>query len=149
MRWWDLEQVLPLERELFGREAWPAEAFWSELAGWPMSRHYLVACAGEQVVGYAGLLATRRAAADIQTVAVAPAAQGRGLGGRLVDALLAEAAGRECPAVLLEVRADNEVAQRLYRRHGFDQIGVRRGYYAAGTVDALVLRRRLSGRIGP
>jgi ribosomal-protein-alanine N-acetyltransferase len=44
--------------------------------------------------------------------------------------------------VLLEVRADNEPAQRLYERLGFERIAVRRGYYQPG-VDGWVLRRRL------
>jgi [ribosomal protein S18]-alanine N-acetyltransferase len=41
------------------------------------------------------------------------------------------------------VRAENTVAQQLYARHGFERIGVRRGYYRPGGTDAHVLRRRL------
>jgi len=44
--------------------------------------------------------------------------------------------------VLLEVRADNETAIRLYRRHGFEQISVRRRYYQPGDIDALVMQLR-------
>uniref|UniRef100_UPI0015EFFD8C GNAT family N-acetyltransferase n=1 Tax=Streptomyces phytophilus TaxID=722715 RepID=UPI0015EFFD8C len=64
-----------------------------------------------------------------------------GLGPRLLEALLAAARRFGCREVLLEVRVDNERAQRLYERHGFAVIGVRRGYYQPGNVDALVMRR--------
>ena len=74
-------------------------------------------------------------------IAVAPDAQGRGLGARLLQDLLAEAARRRQRTVSLEVRADNEAAQRLYAAHGFTRTGVRRGYYPGG-VDALVLTHR-------
>jgi [ribosomal protein S18]-alanine N-acetyltransferase len=142
MRWWDVEPALALERVLFPDDAWSAETFWSELAGVPSTRHYLVAVDGDEVVGYAGLFAADHHQADVQTVAVAPGRQGQGIGDRLLGALLEEAARRGCTEILLEVRADNAAAQRLYARHGFERIGLRRGYYQPGRVDALVLRRR-------
>ena len=49
--------------------------------------------------------------------------------------------------VLLEVRADNDAAARLYALFGFDRIGVRRGYYQPGRVDAVVMRLR-PGHLG-
>ena len=57
--------------------------------------------------------------------------------------LLAEAARRGCTEVFLEVRTDNIRAQRLYRRYGFSQIGIRKGYYQPSGADALVMRRDL------
>jgi ribosomal-protein-alanine N-acetyltransferase len=48
--------------------------------------------------------------------------------------------------VLLEVRADNVPALALYATRDFERISVRRGYYDAGRVDALVLRKRLPRR---
>ena len=143
LRWWDVEALLPLEQELFGATAWTPEAFWSELAH--PSRWYVVADDGAGgVLGYAGLMVTGPDA-DVQTVAVAPAAQGRGLGAELLAALLHEAASREARAVLLEVRADNPRAVALYRRFGFERLAVRRRYYQPGDVDALVMRHRLPG----
>lgn len=142
MRWWDVEPVVGLERVLFPHDAWSAETFWSELAGVPETRHYVVAVAGDEVVGYAGLFAADHHQGDVQTVAVASDRQGQGIGDVLLRALLDEAGRRGCTETLLEVRADNEAAQRLYARHGFERIGVRRGYYQPGGVDALVLRRR-------
>ena len=139
MRWWHVAELMPVERALFAPEPWTERLFWSEL-GQLDTRHYLVALDQEQVVGYAGLC-DYPDEAFVQTMAVAPAAQGRGVGGLLLDALLEEAARRGQRTVSLEVRADNAAAQRLYERHGFTRTGVRRGYYAGG-VDALVLTRR-------
>jgi len=151
IRWWDLEVIMPLEVALFPSDPWTLEQFWSELAGVPATRHYVLAERGGEIAGYAGLIATRHEA-DIQTVAVRSDRQGAGVGAQLVGELLAEARRRGIGDVVLEVRADNEPAQRLYRRVGFSEVGVRRGYYrsapvgASGAdaprVDALLMRRR-------
>ena len=141
MRWWDLEQVHALETALFP-DPWSIETFWSELAHVPETRHYLAAEDGGEVVGYAGLVATGHQA-DVQTLGVRADHQGRGLGGELLRALLDEARRREAGEVLLEVRAENAAAQALYAAHGFERIGVRRGYYRPGGTDAHVLRLRL------
>lgn len=143
-RWWDVEAAHALETELFP-DAWSVETFWSELAHVPETRHYVVAEDDGVLVGYAGLAVVGRQA-DVQTIAVAPAAQGQGLGRLLLDTLLDEVRRREATEVLLEVRAENEAAQALYRRAGFERIGVRRGYYQPGGTDGLVLRLRLRHR---
>ena len=46
--------------------------------------------------------------------------------------------------VVLEVREDNPRARRLYLRHGFTEIGIRRGYYQPSGVDAVVMRKVLA-----
>lgn len=141
MRWWDLEAAHRLEVALFP-DAWSMETFWSELAGVPESRYYVVAEAGGNLVGYAGLAVVGRTA-DVQTIAVAPAAQGQRLGARLLDDLLVETRARGAAEVLLEVRADNQRAHALYASRGFERIAVRRGYYPPDGADAHVLRLRL------
>jgi [ribosomal protein S18]-alanine N-acetyltransferase len=142
MRWWDIEPALDLEWRLFPDNPWTVGMFWSELAGVPATRHYLVADERGRVLGYAGLAATRHEA-EVQTIAVDPDRQGEGLGRRLLDALLAEASRRGCADVFLEARADNERAIELYRQSGFEPVGVRRGYYQPGRVDAVLMRRRM------
>jgi ribosomal-protein-alanine N-acetyltransferase len=141
MRWWDVEAVQALDAALFGPTAWTAGMFWSELAG-GATRWYVVAEGLDgQPAGYAGLLAGGTEA-DVQTIAVAPAARGRGLGTLLLRALVDEAARRGARSLLLEVREDNAAAITLYTREGFERISIRRRYYQPGDVDAWVMRLR-------
>lgn len=129
---------MPLEAELFGPWAWSEATYWAELAA--PGRWYQVAVdSSGAVCGWVGL-ARGKPDADVQTIAVAPGAQGRGLGQVLMGALLGEAERAGVSRVLLEVRADNVAAQKLYARCGFSQIAVRRRYYQPGDVDALILR---------
>ena len=167
----DLPAVLQLEADLFGDEAWSEAMLAAELDGAASGRYYLVAEeaaeeAGEgrghrrqdgqrqgrppaapatrELVGYAGLLSPGGGQADVLTMAVVADRWGRRIGAMLLDALLAEAARRGCTDVFLEVRVDNERAQRLYRSRGFAEIGIRRGYYQPSGTDALVMQLSLS-----
>jgi ribosomal-protein-alanine N-acetyltransferase len=147
MRWWDIEPVLALELDLFPDDAWSPGMFWSELAharGPHATRRYVVAQAGERIVGYAGLAAAG-GLGDVQTIAVVRDHWSTGLGSRLLTDLLHHATSFECEEVLLEVRVDNTRAQKLYERFGFEPIGFRRGYYQPGNVDALVMRVDMHG----
>ncbi|OAH16276.1 ribosomal protein S18-alanine N-acetyltransferase [Streptomyces jeddahensis] len=157
MRWWDIDPVLELERELFPDDAWSRGMFWSELAharGPGATRCYVVAEAGDRLIGYAGLAVTgsgedenSAVVGDVQTIAVARDQWGTGLGARLLTELMRAATAFECAEVLLECRVDNLRAQKLYERFGFEPIGFRRGYYQPGNVDAVVMR--LAGPSAP
>jgi ribosomal-protein-alanine N-acetyltransferase len=135
----DLPRVMELEEELFAPDTWTAAMYRDELARTD-TRHYLVAENSTGVVGYAGLIVYADEA-HVATIGVADVRQGEGIGALLLDALLAEADRRRVPVVLLEVRADNELAQGMYRRRGFAEIGRRRGYYQPSGTDAVVMRR--------
>lgn len=140
LRWWQIDDLLPIERDLFGAEAWTASMFWNELAN---GHHYLIATDDEgTVLGYAGL-AIGQGEAWINNIAVRRESQRQGVGKALLEALLAEARRQQVKEVLLEVAADNEAAQLLYGRFGFDVIGVRRNYYAHRNTDALVMQMEL------
>lgn len=137
-RWWHIEEVLPIEADLFAAEQWTAGMFWNELAN---GHHYLVAQDRDgTVLGYAGL-AQGLGEAWVQNIAVRRDAQRRGIGRALLEALLAEAVRDGDVPVLLEVAVDNGPAQRLYAAYGFSPVGVRRGYYQPSNKDALVMRR--------
>jgi [ribosomal protein S18]-alanine N-acetyltransferase len=161
----DLAAVIALEHELFPEDPWTAQMFADEVAQPPEVRLYLVAEAGPgpaertgadrrvpapghapgpAIAGYAGMLFVPGGLqADVLTIAVRESSWGAGIGSALLDALIQAARERDCAEVFLEVRADNPRAHGLYRRRGFAEIGVRRGYYKPSGVDAIVMRKDL------
>jgi ribosomal-protein-alanine N-acetyltransferase len=91
---------------------------------------------------------SRRAAdyAEILTIAVDSAHQGRGVGRALLSENLRQAANAGAKAMFLEVAEDNASALALYERFGFVHVGKRSGYYrrADGSrATAIVMRRSL------
>ena len=141
MTWRDIPALSALEPALFADDAWSERTWWAELAGRPR-RSYVVGERGGAVVGYAGVDCGGEVA-DVMTIGVAPDAQGQGLGAVLLGWLVAEARSAGAEHLMLEVRADNAVAQRLYSATGFETLTVRRRYYQPGDVDALIMRLHL------
>jgi len=141
MTWQDIPALTAIEPMLFADDAWSEQSWWAELAGRPR-RSYVVAERSGTVVGYAGVDCGGEVA-DVMTIAVTPAAQGQGLGAILLHWLIAEARRAGAEHLMLEVRADNAVAQRLYSATGFETLTVRRKYYQPGDVDALIMRMHL------
>ncbi len=139
----DVAAIMALEQELFPEDAWTREMFAAEFAQPPSRRLYLVAEEGHTLIGYGGMMFTGGPQADVVTLAVAPAHWGRGAGTALLCALVDAADRRGCAEVLLEVREDNPRARRLYLRNGFEEVGIRRGYYQPAGVDAVVMRKEL------
>jgi len=160
----DLVDVLALEHEVFPEDPWSPEMFADEVAQPPESRLYLLAEAdggdggvadheivsgrraatGAAMAGYAGLMFVPGGAqADVLTIAVRPAYWGKGIGSALLDALVDAARDHDCTEMFLEVRVDNARAHGLYLRRGFEDIGIRRGYYQPSGVDAITMRKDL------
>jgi len=128
-RWSDGEfQNLLLQHSVFGFVARQTNAFFSRpLGGFVLSRE----AAGE---------------AEILTVAVHEKFGRQGLGWRLMQAALREAAARGGESMFLEVEAENRAAVQLYRKLGFEKVGERPAYYTGpgGTRStALVMSRVL------
>jgi ribosomal-protein-alanine N-acetyltransferase len=81
---------------------------------------------------------------------VHPEWQGRGLGSALLDDVIAAARARGLRSLWLEVRQGNDRARALYRRRGFAEVGLRRGYYpAAGRREDAVVMSRAVGPASP
>ena len=98
-----------------------------------------------QVIGY-GVMSLGAGEAHILNVCVREEFRSRGFGRRLLEHLLERAAASGVAEAFLEVRPSNLSAIRLYQHLGFEQIGIRRGYYQAtdGREDAIVLKRELT-----
>jgi ribosomal-protein-alanine N-acetyltransferase len=79
---------------------------------------------------------------------VAPPHQRRGHARAMLDELVRESRALGAQRLWLEVRTSNQRAQQLYRRYGFRDVGLRRGYYPAGTLareNAIVMSLLLGG----
>ena len=108
-----------------------------------------VVTVSRQVMGY-GVMSLGAGEAHILNLCVGEAFRCRGVGRRLLGALIERAADAGMADAFLEVRPSNTAAIRLYLAIGFEQVGMRRGYYqaATGREDAAVLRRALRNAAG-
>jgi tRNA threonylcarbamoyladenosine biosynthesis protein TsaB len=142
----DLDEVVALEAHV---QAFPwtrgnfADALAAGYGAWVLRRDGRLA--GFCIVMFAPDVA------HLLVIAVARKLHRQGLGGILLDWCEQQARERSLEGVLLEVRPSNESAIGFYKRHGYLQIGMRRGYYPAekgGREDALVMQKRLAAATG-
>jgi ribosomal-protein-alanine acetyltransferase len=136
----DLDAIVVLENTIFPEDAWSrgmlSDAIRSEYG------HFLVVELDGAIIAYAAAShLPEDDIADIQTIGVTAGARGNGVGADLFDALVSWCAGDGAKRILLEVRADNHVAQNLYQSRGFQTISIREGYYQPANVDAFVMER--------
>ena len=101
--------------------------------------------AGGDIGGY-GIMSIGAGEAHLLNVCVRHDYRGRGLARKVLLYLIDRARSAGMYEAFLEVRPSNTAAAHLYRSLGFEQVGIRRGYYQAtnGREDAAVLRRILS-----
>jgi len=139
----ELAEVLAIEVASFGTP-WTQEMFENELARRDLSEAF-VACLSDAgtpppVVGYicAWVVGDEL---HINNLAVDPHWRRRGIARTLLDAALERGRVRGARRAFLEVRASNVEALALYRRHGFEAAGIRKGYYDHPVEDAVVMRR--------
>ena len=139
----DLLEVVEIE-ELSGLSAWGWDAYHKELQS-PEDVIMLVATNAmtESIPGrnVAGFIISRLVAGElhINNVAVRPEVRRRGVGAKLLAAVLSHGRSQGARLAFLEVRAGNAAAQGLYRRCGFQVTGRRKAYYAQPVEDALLM----------
>ncbi len=137
----DIEQVCEIENLSFATP-WSRESFESELSKNSLAR-YFVAKTDEKVAAYGGIWIVLDEG-HITNIAVHPDFRGRHIGEKIVQALLQVAKDSKAVHVTLEVRASNEVARKLYKKLGFVDSGVRKGYYADTGEDAVIMWKELT-----
>ena len=131
-----LEAVEALEQRCFSMP-WTREMLMTQF---PDDGHVFLAAEGEngELLGYVGMMNVLDEG-YISNVAVDPDHWRQGIGDKLISALLERAALRELRFVTLEVREHNEAAIALYRKHGFEAVGLRKNYYEAPAENALLM----------
>ncbi|WP_416829665.1 ribosomal protein S18-alanine N-acetyltransferase [Ectobacillus polymachus] len=132
----DIESVLEIEHASF-TIPWTEDAFIRELT---MNEYanYTVLEENGQVVGYCGMWLILDEA-SITNIAILPAYRGRQLGEALLRFVMEYARQKGGKTMSLEVRVSNIIAQGLYRKLGFLNGGIRKGYYTDNYEDALVM----------
>jgi [ribosomal protein S18]-alanine N-acetyltransferase len=137
------EPLAALHGACFPEDPWDAEALGRILALY--GGFGFLAWQANTPVGFA-LARDLGGECEILTLGVLPACRRRGVGRRLLGAVLDRARRQSIPSIVLEVAADNAVARRLYAAAGFVAVGRRPRYYRRNeeTVDALLLRCRIT-----
>ena len=120
-----------LEKECFS-DPWPEDMIGR------MREKFTVAAEGEDLVGYI-VLSTVLDEGNIDNVAVSPAYRRRGVADALVLDAVARSREMGLAFLMLEVRAGNEPAIALYRKHGFVDVGRRKNYYEKPREDAILM----------
>ena len=144
----DLDALVALEHAAFASDRAERRAIRHAIAS--VSMTLLVALLDESsaeplLVG-AATIERRRGSlnARLSSIAVSPSRAGLGLGGRLLDAVEADARRHGCTRLRLEVRADNGAGIRLYERRGYTRFAVRPDYYEDG-MEAWRYEKELGG----
>jgi ribosomal-protein-alanine N-acetyltransferase len=132
----DLPAVRAIERASFF-DPWPEDAYRNEIRTNRLAS-YVVARLGDDVVGFAGLWVMVDEA-HVTSFAVDPRWRRRGVGERMLLALLDVAIARQAREATLEVRLSNLPARKLYEKHGFRPVGIRPRYYSNNGEDALIM----------
>ena len=140
----DLPRVLAIEQAVYGFP-WTHGNFVDSLAAGHVCE--LLADADDTLIGYCVAMPGVDEM-HLLNLTVATAWQRRGHALALLDALRQRCLQRQLPKLWLEVRASNAHARHVYLRHGFAEVGVRRGYYPAARAqreDAIVMSLDLRG----
>jgi len=152
----DVEAIETIERDCYSTP-WSRETLAFELLDanivslvarysgathFPNAGHRQVASQTLDIVGYT-FMRHGFGEGHIENIAVAPAAQGRGIASYLMEALLAWAEANALTSIMLEVRQGNRAAMALYHKYGFKIEGYRRAYYKDPPEDAVLMRLNL------
>ena len=133
---YDVPAMARIERDSF-EAPWSADEITKDVtAGGNV--YVAVALADEERAGYAEI---RMIAGEgqIYNIAIAPEFRREGMGEALLRHLIDKADADGCKLVTLEVRSGNEAAMELYKKLGFREVGRRKGYYAKGGEDAVLM----------
>lgn len=136
----DLPYVMVIENRSY-TAPWQEDLYRQELRN--PSGHYTVAILQGKIVGYAGLRINGDQA-HLMTMVVDPDYRGLGVGDAILDYKLNLVKQKRARSIILEVRVSNIGAQKLYKKYGFVQTGVREQYYPDNLESAFMMKLDLT-----
>lgn len=134
----DVDKIMSMESEIFGKYHWTHNAFISEIEN--ELGNYFVAEAPQsgELMGYCGFWLILDEA-HITTIAVNPKFRNKGVGEILLQKMIDAGYAKNTKWFTLEVRSGNIAAQNLYYKYGFKSLGLRKKYYQDNEEDALIM----------
>ncbi len=138
----DLNRILELERLCFS-SPWSMDDFVYELNENPFG-YYVVLREGKNIIAYLGLWMDEERA-QITTIGVDPAHRGKGYAKALMEHMFDVCSSKGVRIYSLEVRISNQSAISLYKRFGFEQVGLRKAYYQDNHEDAYLMIKESEG----
>ena len=139
----DLPAMAEIERRCF-HTPWSEESLRDDLTGNPLSVYIVLEAESGDVAGYMSLWRILDEG-HINNVAVLPEYRRRGGASEMLEFMLEYSEKNGISSHTLEVRVSNEGAIGLYRKFGFKEAGVRKGYYEDDGEDALIMWRNHEG----
>lgn len=134
----DVEEIAKLEKLSFALP-WTESMLWDELEN-PIAEYTVMKIDGK-LAGYGGMWHILEEG-HITNIAVSPDFRKSGFGKMLLDEMIRKAEAKEISSFTLEVRRSNTDAVDLYKRAGFIEAGVRKGYYTDNNEDAIIMWRQ-------
>ncbi len=134
------QDICKLEKICFS-DCWSLEVIKKDIEN--ANSVWLAAYDGDVLVGYACAMAVCDEA-EINRIAVKNEYRNRGIGHFMLKELISELVKRCCHKIFLEVRETNKSAISLYKKNGFDSIGIRKNYYCAPTENALIMMHEIN-----
>lgn len=132
----DIDAVWEIEKMCFS-VPWSRQSFVLEVERNRCAR-YVVAEHSGTVVGYGGMWLVVDEA-HVTNIAVHPLFRRKGIGKAILKSLMEEALRAGIDRMTLEVRVSNMAARNLYKKLGFAEAGVRKGYYGDNAEDAIIM----------
>ena len=138
----DFNEILEIEKEAFH----PINPAYNIYMYSTFCNMFLVMESHGKIVGYIAIMDVSPFESKVVSFAIHRDFRNRGLGKTLFSHALSEIQKRGKKSVLLEVRASNNVAQHLYKKMGFREVGIIPGYYHDGE-DAILMRFEFTERL--
>ena len=133
----DVESVVAIEEEAYGKHHWAKSSFYDEMSN-TLAKYYTAKTADGKLVGYAGTWHILEEG-HITTIAVKNDYLRNHIGEALIHQIVEDCYKDGVKYLTLEVRTSNIPAIKLYEKYGFQSLGTRKGYYQDNNEDALIM----------
>ncbi len=133
----DIEDVVKIEEEAYGKHHWAKSSFYDEMSN-NLAQYYVAKTPQGELAGYAGTWHIIDEA-HLTTIAVKKNYLRNHIGEAIVQRVIEDCYKDNVKYLTLEVRVSNEPAIKLYEKYGFQSLGTRKGYYQDNNEDALIM----------